>query len=530
MSEWKILLFSFIFPTIFSEPSQLKFLMNSPDEDLVSSSSHTPRVVADSFRQGPNVYAALSSSDPSNTKPPLSTKANFYDSQGEHDAVPWLLHECNVIVFTFSGKPVYTRYGSEDLIAGFTGTLQALVSKFSSVGFTSGEDNLRCISIGSTRMEFLNKSPLILVCVSRHARVPRLALQRLLAAVHSQLTFVLTSGVNKTLEMRPNFDIRSLLGGTKALLGNLISWMHRDMLLCIRDCAVEPLPLPVDTRTSISNVLQQKVPACTLLSVLLSGHRLVATSAPPDAQPLISAADLVLLINLVVSSSSMRAAQSWTPVCLPSLSSEAFVYGYVQYLSSEVVHVAISASPDNENFYAMSKHGEFLRAFFASTTDLETVAEWDLKCPLTVSGVPELDGGSERREALSRVRHCAIVLNQSKQIFSSRIIPGPETECMQKGTDKFKNVFRNYQQCLELLWATPSPSQQVSVTSGNDFVFVWTTSEFQFFLTAPRGVDVSVVTHVYQWMREHEQTLFLSNIATTGASGTRLNTKAPSLW
>jgi hypothetical protein len=156
--------------------------------------------------------------------------------------------------------------------------------------------------------------------------------------------------------------------------------------------------------------------------------------------------------------------------------------------------------------------------------ELVIIQSWESQSPLSLSTFPDVDGTVEKQEALARVRHCAIVLNQSKQIFSSRISgKNDKQDC--------KDVFRNYQQVMAMLKsATDGASQQVSMTHKSDFVFVWTTSEFQLFLTAPRGIDVSVITYVYQWMRENEQSLFIPNLAYSGATGTRLSPKAISIW
>jgi hypothetical protein len=453
----------------------------------------------------------------------------MYESQGEHEPAPWLSHNCNIIVFTFSGKPVYVRYGSEDLIAGFTGTLQALVSKFAFTGFSDKEDRLRSISLGSLRIEFLNKSPLILVCISRNPFVPHASLHRLLAAVHAQLLFVLTGGINVTLLSRPSFDVRTLLGGTKPLLGNLISWMNRDMLLAISDSAVEPLPLPVSVRSEVIKHLQDDCPGCSMLTLLLSGHRLIATGAGPEYHQLVSASDLILLINLVISSASMRSSESWTPVCLPSLSSDAFVYAYVQYLSADATYVCISLSPDSANFHSISNHAGAVKTKLSTgeTLLIDVISEWTSKCPLGMGAVKDSDGSNEKRESINRVRHCAIVLNQSRQVFSSAIN-------LSQGDMSHKDIFRSYQQCVCMLdkcdTTSDSWSQQVSITYKNNFVFVWLTSEFQLFLTAPRGTDVSVITYMYQWLRENEQTLFIPNLSFNGTSGTRIHNKALSLW
>jgi hypothetical protein len=446
----------------------------------------------------------------------LLMKVNKYSHEGEQKPEEWLKHKCHVIVFTYSGKPVYTRYGGEDLIAGFTGTLQAILSKYCVLGIGGRpDDDLQSISMGDLKIVFLDRSPLILVSISRHQNACETVIRRLLKSLYSQLIFVLTNGVNKTLELRPNFDVRSLLGGTKPLLGNLISWMNTGMLSCIRDTAIEALPLPLMTRQSVTRLVQTGIPSCTLLTVLLCGEKLICTAYSESSGVVVSACDLILLINLVTSSNSLKSGESWTPVCLPGISEEGFVYAYVQYFSNDVVYVSLCVDPDNKNFHSLSQHSQQVREILEFSPDIATILEWSQRCPLAIES---LSTDSPNLSHLSNVVHCAIVLNQSRQIFSSLIQPNQDQ----------KNIYRNYSQCMSLLEDDNQSSQQVSMVTDDYFVFVWLTSEFQFFLTAPKGIDNTIITHVYHCIRDNEQILFLSNIGQE--SGTRLNTAVDSLW
>lgn len=463
----------------------------------------------------------------------LLTKVNRHAHEGEHEPESWLKHKSHVIVLTFSGKPVYTRYGSEDMIAGFTGTLQALVSKFAVLGLSPSRviEQLKSISFGNLRIVFLDRSPLLFVSISKHANVTISSIERMLKSVHSQLIFVLTNGVNHTLEQRPNFDVRSLLGGTRPLIGNLISWMHNQMFLCTQGVAVETLPLPFATRSSLSRIVQTDIPACCLYSVLLCGHRVVCTGSnhwESGASNIVSASDLVLLINVVCSSSNslLKSGQGecWTPVCLPSVSGDAFVYAYIQYMAADVSLVSICVDPDNENFYCLSDHGRQTKETLEYSAEIATIFEWSNKCPLSLSRITTEGGEQQIDQLLLNVKHCAIVLNQSRQIFSSACEYSLEE----------KKIFQTYTQCMSLLESDDptisEDSQQVSMTTNEDFVFIWITSEFQLFLTAPRGIDISVITRVYQWLRDNEQTLFISNLSSTNEPGTRLSANPSSLW
>lgn len=354
--------------------------MEFSDEDELSSElSKSTKPVHVKNRQGPLVAYLGTPVSAEKIEYSLMHKSRKYENEGEQDAARWLSHKSQVIVFTYSGKPVYTRYGSEELIAGFTGTLQALMSKVAVLGLTEGgDDRLKSIKMGASNILYLDRTPLILVSICKVASFQSNI--RLLKAVHAQLIFILTGGINRTLLERPGFDVRSLLGGTKPLLCNLISWMHRDMFLAIEDCAIEPLPLPYICRQKWISLLETHSLESSILSFFLSGHRLIAAST--RMAPLVSASDMVLLINLVISSPSFRSGESWTPVCLPSVSTDAFVYAYVQFLTPEIAYISLSQS--SETFYQISSECRMIQDTVLDEELFSEVLTWTLKCPLAI--------------------------------------------------------------------------------------------------------------------------------------------------
>eukprot|EP00919_Chromeraceae_sp_WS-2016_P081588 GHVR01192726.1.p1 GENE.GHVR01192726.1~~GHVR01192726.1.p1 ORF type:complete len:188 (+),score=41.73 GHVR01192726.1:191-754(+) len=93
----------------------------------------------------------------------LSKKQDEEDNTME----TWYKHKTHVIVFTFSGKPVFSRYGSESRLSTLTATLSAIVSKAASLfSFSMGGDSLRSMRAGTVMFVFEEKGPLWFVCVS----------------------------------------------------------------------------------------------------------------------------------------------------------------------------------------------------------------------------------------------------------------------------------------------------------------------------------------------------------------------------
>lgn len=85
----------------------------------------------------------------------------------------WLAQKKHVFVLSQAGKPIYSRYSSEDKLVTIMGVMQALVS------FVQSEnDMIRSVHAGDTNLVFVVKGPLILVMVSKTMEsVPQLTLQ-----------------------------------------------------------------------------------------------------------------------------------------------------------------------------------------------------------------------------------------------------------------------------------------------------------------------------------------------------------------
>ena len=46
--------------------------------------------------------------------------------------------------------------------------------------------------------------------------------------------------------------------------------------------------------------------------------------------------DILLVMNLIHSSQSLRSSESWVPVCLPGISPDGFVYAYVYFFTKNI--------------------------------------------------------------------------------------------------------------------------------------------------------------------------------------------------
>ena len=142
-----------------------------------------------------------------------------------------------------AGKPLWSRYGGEDSLAGFTAALSAIVAFVGDDGDaldpSVGWDPIaRAAAAAETRarpprrpheLTVLRRGPIVLAAMTSTGESPA-ALRRQLHLLHAQLIALLTRAVERALTRSSKFDARGRLlgGGTDALLGTLAHRMTWD--------------------------------------------------------------------------------------------------------------------------------------------------------------------------------------------------------------------------------------------------------------------------------------------------------------
>lgn len=190
----------------------------------------------------------------------------------------WLAQRKHIFILSQAGKPVYSRYSSEDKLVTVMGVMQALVSFVQ-----TGNDMIRSVHAGNTNFVFVVKGPLILVAVSKTLEsIPQLTLQltyvlfevislcpiryfKSVSYIHSittcryvynQIVSVLTqSQLNRVYDQRRNFDLRRLLTGSERLIDHLLNFMDREPAFFLG--AIKCLPLQPSMRSSITQTIIQ---------------------------------------------------------------------------------------------------------------------------------------------------------------------------------------------------------------------------------------------------------------------------------
>ncbi|KAK4741872.1 hypothetical protein SAY87_025460 [Trapa incisa] len=255
----------------------------------------------------------------------------------EDDAsVSWRKRKKHFFILSHSGKPIYSRYGDEHKLAGFSATLQAIISFVE-----NGGDCVELVRAGKHQVVFLVKGPIYLVCISC-TEEPYESLRGQLELIYGQMILILTKSVNRCFEKNPKFDMTPLLRGTDVVFSSLIhsfSWNPATFLH-----AYTCLPLSYATRQAAGAILQDVADSGVLFAILMCRHKVVSLVGAQKAS--LHPDDMLLLANFVMSSESFRSSECFSPICLPRYNPMAFLYTYVQYLDTDTYLMLLTTRSD----------------------------------------------------------------------------------------------------------------------------------------------------------------------------------------
>lgn len=98
-----------------------------------------------------------------------------------------------------------------------------------------------------------------------------------------------------------------------------------------------------------------------VFAILLANNQLVTLVRMKKF--FIHPADLHLIQNLVESSESFKAAEGWTPICLPKFDANGFMHGHVSYLAEDCQACLLLLTVDRDVFSTLSEAKQVSRLF-----------------------------------------------------------------------------------------------------------------------------------------------------------------------
>lgn len=333
------------------------------------------------------------------TSDPNVNEGEETDGDAEHKELEdFLSKKKQYFILSSAGKPIYSMHGADELITGFMGIFQAIVSYFdlsktndpsppasasASTATTegtavasgdkkAGREQLKTVKAGNTLFVFSVEDPLILIAVDKLGQ-SEYQLRAQLDVLYAQILSTLTkSQLAKVFQGRNNYDLRQLLGGTEVFLSALtreMSFGSPGILLGSLEC----LRLRKATRSRINNILIERRTKSLLYGMIVADSRLVSVIRPRRHS--LHPPDLHLVFSMLFNTTSFsKGGEHWVPICLPKFNSTGFLYAYIYFFVPEVALVLIS--PDKNSFFEMREGKEQILA------DLE---QQDLITPITQS-------------------------------------------------------------------------------------------------------------------------------------------------
>ncbi|GBC12771.1 vacuolar fusion protein MON1 homolog A-like [Rhizophagus irregularis DAOM 181602=DAOM 197198] len=402
-------------------------------------------------------------------------------------SVNWCRHRKHFFILSSAGKPIYTRYGDESRISGYTGVIQAIVSFF-----VDAEDSIRCINAGNHKFVFLLKGPLYLVAVSR-TNESETQLRDQLNYLYNQILSVLTSTqLTRIFEQRINYDLRLLLGGTEPFLDNLATSMSDEPGFMLG--SIQCVRMNKELRDKIGSILQIVKSKDLLYAMLIANNKLITLLRPKRHS--LHSADLHLIFNMVNGSSTFRSAESWTPICLPKFNNKGFLHAYVCYITGNVCLLLIS--PDKDKFFELSDAKSIIVEELTSCNALQAIEE-----------VSQSEGYSIADVGAAGLRH--FIYKSRKHVqYTSPTFMAPYNDPHEK-----QKLFKLYRYTHDRMHSRIRPLKVHYYVSPTETILGWITSTFELYAAFGPLISKSALTNsshtLLKWIKKEEENLFILN-------------------
>ncbi|KAH7836699.1 hypothetical protein Vadar_004482 [Vaccinium darrowii] len=464
-------------------------------------------------------------------------RGEFFDGASDSQAPPWVPGKRHVdeddasvswrkrkkhfFILSHSGKPIYSRYGDEHKLAGFSATLQAIISFVE-----NGGDRVKLVRAGKHQVVFLVKGPIYLVCISC-TEEPYESLRGQLELIYGQMILILTKSVNRCFEKNPKFDMTPLLGGTDVVFSSLVhsfSWNPATFLH-----AYTCLPLAYATRQAAGAILHDVADSGVLFAILMCKHKVVSLVGAQKAS--LHPDDMLLLSNFVTSSESFRTSESFSPICLPRYNPMAFLYAYVHYLDVDTYLMLLTTSSDA--FYHLKDCRIRIEMVLLKSNVLSEVQRSMLDGGMRVEDLPvdpsprsefssphlgqsriATDSPDRFREAFAGIGGPAGLWHFIyRSIFLDQYVSS-EFASPINSSQQQKRLYRAYQKLYASMHDKVIGPHKTQFRRDENYVLLcWVTPDFELYAAfdplADKALAISTCNRVCQWVKDVENEIFL---------------------
>ncbi|XP_030231789.1 vacuolar fusion protein MON1 homolog B [Gadus morhua] len=422
--------------------------------------------------------------------PPLSHRDEDVTAES------WRQHRKHVFVLSEAGKPIYSRYGSEEALSSTMGVMMALVSFVQ-----SGDNMIRSVYSEERTVVFVQKGPLVLVCVANSRQSEQQLRDELLYVYYQIISMLTQASITRIFEHKKNYDLRRLLAGSEKILDGLLDLVDWDPSFLL--AAVHCLPLPSSLRDSLSQILQKAITPNLVFSILIAKKQLVTIvqekTVIEDAR--LEPADVHLLLNLIGASSAFQAGEIWTPICLPLFNPDCYFYAYISYLDPpECTVCLLLLSTDKEAFYAVAECKRRIEEAMVAQNSLSLIEKAQ---SYSVSQV----GVSDLRHFMYKPFDVPDNHRQLTQFTS------PEMEAPYSSAEEKMRLLDLYRYMHSRIHSSSRPLKLIYHVAERETLLAWVTSKFELYTCfsplVTKACAITAITKLLRWLKKEEDRLFI---------------------
>ncbi|GFR72861.1 vacuolar fusion protein MON1 homolog A-like [Elysia marginata] len=424
---------------------------------------------------------------PSVALTPSSSETDYVNS------LEWKQQKKHIFILSESGKPIYSRHGSEDKLVTIMGVMQALVSFVQ-----DDKDNLRSIVAGDHTFVFMNRDHLTFVGVTRGRESTQQMLLQL-TYMYNQVISVLTHNtLVRTFKAHRNFDLRRPLSGAEKFFDNLLNLMDVEPGLLLT--SVRCLPLDSSVREIVSQTIVQHAKVKDLVfALIIAQNQLVALVRMKRYY--LHPMDLHLIINLINASESFKAAESWTPICLPKFDATGFLQAYVSYLDEDCQSCLLLLSVDIEAFYTLSECRAKIKERLVRYNALTAI-----------SNSLQRHSYSVQQCSIGDLRHFLYKARSTAQYTSPELGPPYNTPEQQD------RLFGLYHFLHDKVHSSSRPLKLLYHVGKYETLLGWVTQGFELYAVfgplVTKNVAIHAVNKLLRWIKREEDRLFILSSVT----------------
>ncbi|KAM9536329.1 vacuolar fusion protein MON1 homolog B-like isoform 2-T2 [Salvelinus alpinus] len=411
-------------------------------------------------------------------------------------AESWRQHRKHVFVLSEAGKPIYSRYGSEEALSSTMGVMMALVS------FVQSSDNMiRSVYSDGHTVVFMQKGPLVLVSVSSSRQSEQQLRAELLYVYYQIISMLTQASITRIFEHKKNYDLRRLLAGSEKILDGLLNLVDSDPSFLL--AAVHCLPLTSSLRDSLSQILQKAITPNLVFSILIAKNQLLTIVQEKTVieDTRLEPTDVHLLLNLIGASSAFQAGEIWTPICLPLFNPDCYFYAYISYLDPpECTVCLLLLSTDKEAFYAVAECKRRIEVAMLAQSSLSLIAKAH---SYSVSQV----GVSDLRHFMYKPFD---VPDNHKQLTQ---FTSPEMEAPYSTEEERMRLLDLYRYMHGRIHSSSRPLKLIYHVAERETLLAWVTSKFELYtcfsplVTKARAINA--ITKLLRWIKKEEDRLFI---------------------